>query len=313
MPAAVLTIGNFDGVHLGHQALLARAREIAGRHGRVVALAFDPHPLTVLRPGAAPARLSTWAQRDRWLRDGGADEVVRLVPDAATLTLPPGPFVQRLVAEHAPAAIVEGADFRFGRDRAGDIRTLTSLGATHGFAVAMVEPITAALADQSVVTVSSSLVRWLVENGRARDAAALLGRPYQLAGVVVRGDRRGRAIGFPTANLESACLAPADGVYAGRAELPDGRTVPAAISVGTKPTFGPHGRTVEAFLLGVDADGSGAIRGLPEYGWPVRLELIGWVREQVSFGSVPALVGQMTRDCARIEHMIGGSVGAGTP
>jgi riboflavin kinase/FMN adenylyltransferase len=272
-------------------------------------MAFDPHPASVLRPESAPARLSTWEQRERWLREAGADEVVRLRPDAATLGLTPDEFVERLVQDYSPTAIFEGPDFRFGRGASGDVGTLRSFGATFGFSVEVVRPVTAELSDQSVVTVSSSLVRWLLEHGRARDAAALLGRPHELVGAIVRGDRRGREIGFPTANLETPCLPPGDGVYAGRAELPDGRVLPAAISVGTKPTCGGHGRAVEAFLLGVEAGSRGAIAGLPEYGWPMRLEVVAWVREQVRFESVPALVEQMQRDSARVESILGAAAG----
>jgi riboflavin kinase/FMN adenylyltransferase len=160
------------------------------------------------------------------------------------------------------------------------------------------------------------MVRWLLNNGRVSDAARVLGRPHTLRGMVVRGDRRGRTIGYPTANIESPCLAPADGVYAGRARLGDGRVFTAAISVGTKPTFGEGMRAVEAVLMGESADpaadglvGRGAppwapLPGLPEYGWMIDLEFVAWIREQVRFDGVERLLDQMARDCARIAEIV---------
>jgi riboflavin kinase/FMN adenylyltransferase len=155
------------------------------------------------------------------------------------------------------------------------------------------------------VPASSSIARWLIEHGRVRDAAAVLGRAYEMTGTVVAGDRLGRQIGYPTANLDSPCLAPADGVYCGTAVLPDRRRVTAATSVGTKPTFGERARTVEAFLL---LDGTGRewrpIPGLPEYGWPLRLEFTHWLRDQTRFDSVEELLAQMGRDTARTRELL---------
>lgn len=292
----VVTIGNFDGVHVGHAALIAHARALAGERGRVIAMAFDPHPLARLRPHAAPARLSTFAQRREWLRAAGADDVALLAPTDDLLALAPEAFVERVVRDWAPVAIVEGPDFRFGKGRAGDVGTLARLGAQRGFACEVVQPVEATLSDQTVAPASSTLARWLVARGRMRDASAVLGRPYEMVGAVVRGDRRGRTIGCPTANLESELLAPADGVYAGSGRLADGRIFPAAVSVGTKPTFGASACAVEAHLIGW----AGPLdEGTPEYGWELRLSIGHWLRDQARYDSVDALVEQIARDVSR--------------
>jgi riboflavin kinase/FMN adenylyltransferase len=320
---SVITIGTFDGVHAGHAALVGRAREIGGANSaRVVAVTFDPHPLTRLRPDAAPPRLTTFERKSALLRAAGADEVVRLTPDDATLHLTAEEFVRGLVEGYAPVAFVEGPTFRFGHGRAGDTRALAALGTSLGFTVEVLEPVEVTLCDGTVAPATSSLARWLIERGRVRDAAAVLGRPYCLDGVVVRGEQRGRTIGFPTANVRTECLAPGDGVYAGVVATADGRRLPAALSVGTKPTFGNGDRAVEAFVLntgsapparGTQLEGAPSrnavlatvLPGLPEYGWPISVEFHAWVRDQVRFGSVEGLIDQMRRDCDRIREIIG--------
>jgi riboflavin kinase/FMN adenylyltransferase len=295
-PSSII-IGSFDGVHRGHAALVQAARESAGRDGRVVVLSFDPHPLATLHPAAAPARLSRFEQRRRWLAELGADEVVRLDPRPEMLALAPEAFLGWLAAEHRPSVVVEGPDFRFGRGRAGGIETLRELGPRLGFRTIVVEPVEARLADGSVVRVSSSLARWLLSHGRAEEAADLLGRPYAVAATVAPGDRRGRELGVPTANLETDQLLPADGIYAGRARGPDGRTYPAAISIGTKPTFGGSGRVCEAHLLGFDGR-------LDHYGWTTELEVTRWMRDQLTYGSAAALVAQIERDIAEVASLV---------
>lgn len=321
MPGTVITIGTFDGVHAGHAALIRRARaaaDAAGPATRVVALAFDPHPAAALRPREVPARLSTFDQRREWLAALGADDIHRLEPAPDLLGLTPDEFIDRLVAQHRPAAVVEGVDFRFGRGRAGDAATLHALGERRGFAVHIVEPVSVALLDQTVVTASSTIARWLVSRGRVGDAAIVLGRPYELTGRVVPGERRGRALGFPTANLLTPCLLPADGIYAARALAENGLSLPAAVSVGTKPTFDGAERTVEAHLLRAETPRCGSppwspLPGLPEYGWGLRLWLDSWLRDQMRFDSVSALVDQMERDCDRAEALARHSVAATTP
>lgn len=299
----VVTIGNFDGVHLGHQAIVGRARELAQRHrAAVVVLTFDPHPAAVLRPGRQPPGLMQVRQRVARLMAAGADQVNLLRPTAEVLDRSPARFVEGLVAEFAPVAIVEGPGFRFGKDRAGDLGTLAELGRTHGFAVEAVEAVEAVLGDLSQVPVSSSLVRWLVGRGRVADAAICLGRPFQLLAPVVRGEQRGRQIGVPTANLDLDALEgqilPADGVYAGTAVIggtDDGARFPAAISVGRKPTFSGRRLTVEAHLLGYRAADPDAM-----YGQTVAMNFARWLRDQYPFPDGAALGRQLRRDIDRV-------------
>lgn len=306
MAARIVTIGNFDGVHVGHAALVARARSEADAlgGGPVVAMAFDPHPASVLRPGREPARLTSFERRAELLRELGADEVVRLEPTRALLENDPEAFLRWLMERSPPTAVVEGDDFRFGRGRAGDSATLQALGQRFGFDVHIVEPVEVALTDQTIVRASSTATRWLIAHGRVRDASVMLGRWYELKGVVVQGDRRGRELGFPTANIETGQLLPADGVYAGEAELDDGSVYVAAVSVGTKPMFGGRERTLEAHLLDAPQTPDGRIEGLDEYGWVVRVRLMGWVRDQTKFGSVAELVSQIGRDCERTARIV---------
>ena len=273
----------------------------------VIALAFDPHPITRLRPAEAPPRLTTFAQKRDLLLRAGADDVVRLDPFDGLLELEPAQFVHGLRDRFRPVGIVEGVDFRFGKGRAGDAGTLRTLGAEIGCRVEIVEPVDVMLGDATVAVASSTAARRLILAGRVSDAARVLGRPHQLRGRVVRGDRRGRTIGYPTANLDTEVLLPADGVYAARASLPDGRSLGAALSVGTKPTFtDAPTRACEAFLL--DAPRASAddprIAGLNEYDWELSLDVVGWVREQVKFHTLEALLEQMARDCRRAESML---------
>jgi riboflavin kinase/FMN adenylyltransferase len=288
-----ITIGNFDGVHRGHAALVQAARRAVGASGRVVVLAFDPHPSTILRTTHQVARLSSYAQRKPWLSDAGADEVIRLEPSVELLGKSPEEFIAWLAAQHRPDVLVEGSDFRFGRSRSGSIGTLRDLADRHRFELLIIDDVDVVLTDRSIVRASSTLARWLIGHGRVSDAAELFGRPYEMIGTVVRGDQRGRALGFPTANLERTDqLLPADGIYAGEAQLPDGRRVRTPISVGTKPTFGEHRRACESHLIGVDLP-------LDHYGWTIAIRFERWIREQMVFSSPAALADQIARDVQR--------------
>ncbi|MCA9290256.1 MAG: riboflavin biosynthesis protein RibF [Phycisphaerales bacterium] len=294
MTSIGLTIGNFDGVHRGHAALILGAREAVGPDGSVIVLSFDPHPSAILRPHAVPARLTRFDQRREAAVALGADRVERLVPTPDFLAQTPHQFILEIVRRFNPRTIIEGPDFRFGHARSGTPDTLRQLGRDLGFETRILTPVTTDLADQSIVTVSSSMIRWLLQRGRVADAARLLGRPYVLRGTVVRGDQRGRDIGYPTANLDHGdLLLPADGIYAGTATLPDGRVHPAAISVGTKPTFaGDRPRVCETSIIGWNG-------ALDDYGWTLDVAFHDWLREQVRYDSVDALVEQLGRDVAR--------------
>jgi riboflavin kinase/FMN adenylyltransferase len=296
-----VVIGALDGVHLGHAGLVKAARAAAGTAGTVTAITFDPHPLTVLRPGSAPARLSTFGQRRHWLRAAGADEVEALEPTPALLAQEPRQFVEWLVARYAPQFIVEGRDFRFGRGRVGSIETLRELEGAFGYRTVVVDDVYAPLADHSRARVTSTLVRWMLERGRVRDAALLLGHPYVVCGDVARGEGRGgRELGVPTANLgPGSQLLPADGIYAGRATGPGGERYAAAVSIGTKPTFGPHPRVCEAHLIGFAPRAD-------EYGWTLKVEFHDWLRDQAAFASAGLLVEQIRRDIAAAREAIGG-------
>lgn len=304
-----LTIGNFDGVHKGHAELVRRAKAFArARGGRAVALVFDPHPMTLLKPGSEPGRLTTFDRRSELLRSVGADEVIRLEPSGELLGLSAEQFIDSIASRHDAGRFVEGADFHFGRGRGGNVRVLADLGVNRGFDVEVVDPVEVALSDQLLSRASSSLVRWLLSHGRISDAERVLGRPYELTGVVVRGDRRGRTIGYPTANLRTTCVLPMDGVYAATALLEDGRVFDAAVNVGNRPTFEGVERRAEAFLCLGDEDREGhAIAGLPEYGWPLTLRLHAFVRDDLKFASVASLIEQIERDVVRVKELLGGA------
>jgi riboflavin kinase/FMN adenylyltransferase len=237
------------------------------------------------------------------LLQAGADAVERLVPTPKLLGQSAREFIERLFRTHRPSAIVEGPNFRFGASREGDILILEELGREMGFGVHILEPIQVALMDQTLVTASSTMVRWLVSMGRVRDATLLLGRPYEMEGSVQRGDRRGRQIGFPTANLSTDYLVPADGIYACRAILPDGRECPAGVHVGPRDTFADDRRVIEAHLIGVERDAD-RLKGLTEYGWNLRLQFIAWLRDPVRFESIDKLVEQMDSDCRRAARLV---------
>lgn len=303
---SVLLVGNFDGVHIGHAALLRHARELAHAHGpttRVVALTFNPHPLRVLRPEVAPPPLLPFDRRVELLKACGADQVVPLEPTPDLLAQSPEDFVRWAAATFAPVAFVQGEDFRFGRDRAGDIAMLRTMGAALGFRVATPPTVDAVMADQQLARASSTLARWLIARGRMEDAAAVLGRAHALEGVVEPGDKRGRTIGFPTANLrvESGILWPADGVYAAVAALPGGDRFPAAVNIGARPTFAGAARRLEAHIL---PERPHPDLVLDRYGWPLRLEFLSHIRDQVRFRNADELAEQLGRDRARASRIV---------
>ena len=300
--ACVATIGEFDGVHRGHQRVVERAREIARtRRLPVVAITFDPHPDEVIRPGSHPPLLTTGRRRAELLSGLGTDAVCVLPFTLEFSRLSPDEFVRVALSERLHAvAVVVGENFRFGHKAAGDVRLLAQLGEKYDFTAEGVP-----LLVNDGVTISSTYIRTQLAAGDVIAAARALGRPHRVEGVVVRGHMRGRGLGFPTANLETRphTATPADGVYAGwltslGLDGSEQSRWPAAISVGTNPTFGIGDRTVEAHALDRD--------DLDLYGAHAAIDFGARLRGTERFGSVEALVTQMHEDVAQARALTTG-------
>ncbi len=291
LEGVVLTIGNFDGFHRGHQAILAAARCRARELGvEAVAMTFNPHPATILSPDRVPPTLTPHAEKLRLIAQAGADAVVVVPARREFFDIPAETFIEEiLVARFRPAAVVEGASFRYGAHRGGTTDSLRQAGERWGFEVRIVEPVRVALGGHPDAVISSSLVRHLLASGTVDQAAGCLGRPYTLIGRVARGLGRGGRLGFPTLNVgDCVQLIPAAGVYAGQAEIPAG-VFTAAISVGVNPTFAGDRISVEAHLPDFSGDA---------YGQPVRLAFMDWLRPQIRFESPEALKNQIAQDIA---------------
>lgn len=289
----VVTIGNFDGVHRGHQQVItqvvARARET---RSEAVVTTFDPHPMTVIHPDSAPLRLTSLARRIGILETLGVGAVLVLPFSRELSRWEPDEFVRKVLVEGLRAAEVHvGESFRFGHRAAGTVDTLREAGARYGFAVVAV-PLAGDTARWS-----STYVRECLAEGDTVTAAAVLGRPHRVEGPVVEGDKRGRELGYPTANLalDDDVAIPADGVYAGWLVRADGDRLPAAVSIGTNPTFGGTARRVEAYALDRD--------DLELYGECVGVEFAERLRDTVTFSGVEPLVEQMARDVARAREL----------
>lgn len=289
-PGSVISIGNYDGVHVGHSAIIARMRELAAERTRVI-VTFEPHPLTVLRPELAPPRLTTVSRKQQLLASLGVTHLVTLPPTPQILGLTAESFWKILKDRVRPSHIVEGSNFNFGKGREGSIERLMEWAESTPIRVHREASQSCVLCDRSVVDVSSSMIRWLLGYGRVEDAKRCLGRPFELEGRVVKGYQRGRLLGFPTANLECADhIIPADGVYAGQCHL-DGRIYAAAVSIGTTPTFSQARYQIEVHLIGYTGD---------LYGRELRVGLTRWVRDQMKFPDVDTLRRQLARDIHRI-------------
>jgi riboflavin kinase/FMN adenylyltransferase len=287
----VVVIGVFDGVHKGHQVLLNRAKEIAdGRN--IVALTFDPHPTTVFAPDRAPTMLTTLADRVELLKIHNADQVAVMKFNEKFAAMSPEDFVQTVLVNQLHAStIIVGENFTYGHKAAGNVDTLIKSGLTHNFTIDVQE----LKADDEVI--SSSRIRKLVVEGKVEEARELLSRPHRLDGVVVQGEKRGREIGYPTANLgkiEGQTI-PADGVYAGW--LTVGINFwPAAISIGTNPTFeGDRGRQVEAYALDQ--------QGLDLYDKNASIEFGWYLRPTLKFDGLDPLLEQMKKDCDKAREL----------
>ena len=292
-PTAV-TIGVFDGVHVGHRQVLSDLVEGAKAAALMPAvLTFDPHPLTIVAPEKAPPMLTSLSQRLDQFRLLGVEMVgVLFFPDIRDLA--PHDFAHHVLAGVLRARrVVVGADFRFGRDRTGDVHALRADGDALGFQVVVVD-----MLGQLDGVVSSTRIRQLLASGDVDRAAALLARPYELTGRVVHGAHRGRSVGFPTANLEvpAGLLVPGDGVYAGTARL-EGHSGPAVANIGHRPTFDGTGRTVEIHLLDFDAD---------LYGRDLAFAFRSRIRQEVRFDSAGELAEQIRKDVARARVLLEG-------
>ena len=307
---SVVTVGVFDGVHRGHQYVIGRAAQRGRELGLpVVAVTFDPNPVEVVRPGSHPPILTPIERRAQLLGEAGADAVlVQQFTDELSKQEPERFVVDFLVRTLHAATVVVGKNFRYGYRAAGDVALLERLGDEHGFSVDGLD-----LMAEATGPVSSTYIRDLIERGDVVDAADALGRPHRVEGVVVVGDRRGRGLGFPTANLETApyTAVPADGIYAGwltaAAGVPgaaagEPQRLPAAISIGTNPTFDGTERRVEAYALD-RAD-------LELYGEHVAVDFAERLRETLRFDSVDALIKQMRADVRQARAVVG-PAGAG--
>lgn len=291
----IVTVGTFDGVHRGHWSVLEEiGARAAARAGRSVLVTFDPHPLQIVRPEAAPKMLTTMEEKKSVLATSRLDYAVFLAFTPQLREYSPRRFVTEiLLGGLGMSELVIGYDHGFGRGRSGDVNTLRDIGAECGFAVDVVEAVHAGDA-----AISSSSIRRALAEGRLADANRGLGRPYPITGTVVPGDGRGRELGFPTANLRvhgADKLVPAEGIYACHATVPAGRFM-GALHIGPRPTFPGADAAVEVFLLDFDGE---------LYGCGIRLELIERLRPVAGFATPAELVQQMRQDVARTREVLG--------
>jgi len=285
-PSSV-TIGVFDGVHRGHRALISRLRPDLAK----TVLTFEPHPAEILRPGTPPRLITTVDERVELLEDVGVSQVGVL--DLAEIKdLNPEEFVEEiLLARLGLRHLVLGPDFRFGRDRSGDVALLRELSRQHGFEVEIIE-----IVSDQAGAISSSRIRTLIEAGRVAEAASDLGSRFRVTGTVIHGDKRGAAIGYPTANMAPPArkVIPAPGVYAAFAHV-NGDAERAAVNVGHRPTFGAGDLLVEAFIIDFDET---------IYGEEITVEFVQRLRDELAFSDVDDLIEKMAEDVAETEKIL---------
>ncbi len=294
LAGGIVALGNFDGFHLGHQAVVGAAVARARAEGRPALVAtFDPHPVRHFRPDAPAFRLTTLDQRERLFAAAGADAMVVFRFDGTLAALTAEQFItERLLGALQVAGVVTGEDFTFGRNKGGTVAVLRAAGERHGFSVDAVGPV--ALDGEPV---SSSRIRAHLRLGEARAAARLLTRPFAIEGVVQHGDKVGRTIGYPTANLDIGnYLRPAYGIYAVRGRLADGRVLAGAANLGIRPQFAPPKELLEPYFFDFAGD---------LYGQSIAVELVEYLRPEAAFDDLPALIAQMDADCARARDILG--------
>ncbi len=283
----IVALGNFDGFHKGHQAVVARAVHRARAESRPVLVAtFDPHPVRHFKPDLPPFRLTTLDQRERLFKAAGADAMIVFRFDAAMAAVSAPDFVTDWLASRIGAVgVVTGGDFTFGKGRGGDVELLMMLGRANRLSVDAVPPVI-----EDGEPVSSSRVREALEVGDCATAARLLTRPFAIEGVVEHGDKRGRALGYPTANIAlGKYLRPLFGVYAVRGRLADGQMLDGAANLGIRPSFDPPRELLEPCFFDFDGD---------LYGETIEVDLVSFLRPEARFEDMEALKGQMAADCA---------------
>jgi len=304
----VLTIGNFDGVHLGHQEIINAARKLADqRHSELVLMTFEPHPVAILYPEKAPGVLTPIVLKKHLLTQFGVDCLVVLESSYRILNLSPESFVDEFLLKSVqPDVVVEGEDFNFGYGRSGNVRILKELGERFSFEIVIVEGKEIKLTDEQNARVSSTLIRHLLHKGKLTDTAQALGRYYRLSGQTTLGKGKGRKLGFPTANIDPANqIIPAEGVYAGFVEIADTEEqlseskskLPAAFSIGRAKTFiSDHPLMVEAHILGQD---TGDL-----YGKYLAMDFVEFIRHQQKFSSPQHLSTQIAKDCQYAKEIL---------
>lgn len=284
---AIIALGNFDGFHFGHQAVAGKALSWARDENRPAIIAtFDPHPVRFFKPDVAPFRLTSLDQRQRLFADAGASAMLVFQFDAELAGTTAEDFVEELLVRRFGAAgIVTGADFTFGKARKGNVDLLRSVGAKHGLSTEIVS----AIGDSDDI-ISSSRIRDALQDGRCEEANRLLTRPFTIEGTVIHGDKNGRKLGFPTANIDmDHYLRPKYGIYAVKGRLPDGRVLDGAANLGVRPSFDPPKELLEPYFFDFAED---------LYGQTIEVELHHFLRSEQKFNDLDALKEQMERDCA---------------
>jgi riboflavin kinase / FMN adenylyltransferase len=293
LPNAVAAIGNFDGVHLGHREIFRRVREEAAALGGVsVVITFIPHPLKVLRVGKELHLITTYAEKEALIAAAGLDYLIVIPFTQEFAAISARDFVREVLVDAVGVRkLVIGYDYAFGRNREGNVQLLSQLGTEYGFGVEILPP-----CGNRTMVYSSSAIRRMIAAGDVRGVAPLLGRYYSLAGRVVHGQHRGKGLGFPTANIATdKDLLPPAGVYAVKVML-EGGIIDGACNIGTNPTFGDAGTSIEAFLFDFDGD---------LYGLELRLYFIDRIRDERRFPDIDALIEAIAADVARCRAILG--------
>lgn len=289
----VIALGNFDGFHAGHQAVVGRAVRHARDEGRACIVAtFDPHPVHFFKPDIPPFRLTTLDQRQELFAAAGADAMLVLPFDAALAGTTAEDFITRLLLDrYGAAGVVTGSDFVFGKGRGGDVVTLADHARTHGFFTEMVAPV-----DDTQEVVSSSRIRDALRDGDCDTAARLLTRPFTVRGTVEHGDKNGRLLGFPTANIDMGnYLRPRYGIYAVTGRLPDGRLLKGAANIGIRPSFDPPKELLEPHFFDFAGD---------LYGQEIDIAFRAFIRPEAKFDDMDALTAQIAADCDRARELL---------